>query len=267
MEGTTAHDTYYVYDDFGNPCFVLPPRIQDEGITQAKLDELAYLYKYDHRNRCIAKKIPGCEWIYYVYDKADRLIFLQDGEQYNKSPKEWTFTIPDAFGRTVLTGTCTNSLDYQANSLGDVVVNAEYPQSGTGAYMGYNLSGVMLVGYKVLSANYYDNYKYRSLTGFSNTALAYESSGIDAIYLKRYGTDASVYEHKGLLTGTLTAVLDGSPTVSYLYSCMYYDNKKLLIQSKSTNHLPGGIEKEYIAYNFTGQPTSRKHVHRQGYPD
>jgi RHS repeat-associated protein len=41
---------------------------------------------------------------------------------------------------------------------------------------------------------------------------------------------------------------------------MYYDYKGQLIQSKSKNHL-GGVEKEYIAYNFTGQPVKRKQVH------
>ncbi|MFT4223742.1 RHS repeat domain-containing protein [Dysgonomonas sp.] len=46
----------------------------------------------------------------------------------------------------------------------------------------------------------------------------------------------------------------------FLYSVMYYDDKKQLIQSKSTNHL-GGLEKESIAYNFIGQPIQRKHVH------
>jgi RHS repeat-associated protein len=262
MEGTTPHDTYYVYNALGNKCFVLPPKIQDEGITQAKLNELAYQYKYDHRNRCIAKKIPGCDWIYYVYDKADRLIFTQDGEQRSNGRNEWTFTIPDVFGRVVLTGICKNSLSYAANPLGNIVVRAEYPQAGTGLYMGYNITGVTLAtGYRILSANYYDNYKYRNRTGFSNTALAYESSGVEAVYLKRYGVDGSVFEHKGLLTGTATAIFDNATTTNYLYSCMYYDNRGRLIQTKSTNHLTGGIEKEYIAYNFTGQPTQRKHIH------
>jgi RHS repeat-associated protein len=42
---------------------------------------------------------------------------------------------------------------------------------------------------------------------------------------------------------------------------MYYDNRGRVIQTKSQNHLSGGIEKEYVAYNFTGQPTGKKHVH------
>lgn len=109
MKGNVAHDTYYVYDDFGNLCFVLPPRIQDEGITQANLDELAYQYRYDARNRQIAKKLPGAGWTYYVYDKADRLIFSQDS--ILREQGEWLFTLPDAFGRVVVTGVCRNPIN------------------------------------------------------------------------------------------------------------------------------------------------------------
>jgi RHS repeat-associated core domain len=54
---------------------------------------------------------------------------------------------------------------------------------------------------------------------------------------------------------------DGTLSSTYLYSVMYYDNRGRLIQTKSNNHLAGGIQKEYIAYNFTGQPTKRMHVH------
>jgi RHS repeat-associated protein len=55
---------------------------------------------------------------------------------------------------------------------------------------------------------------------------------------------------------------DGTTGSTYLYSVMYYDSRGRLIQTKSNNHLTGGIEKEYIAYNFTGQPTQRKHIHQ-----
>lgn len=251
------YDTYYVYNDYGNLSFVLPPRVQDEGAS----DGLIYQYKYDWYNRLIAKRIPGCDWDYYIYDKADRLIFSQNGEQRAKG--EWTFTIPDALGRVVLSGICTNNFDYMANPLGNSVAKAEYPQNGSGMYEGYNLSGVSLaMGYTILAATYYDTYKYRSLTGFSNTALAYETSGVEAAYLRRYGTDAGIYEHKGLVTGTKVAQLhpDGTIGSSYLYTCLYYDIRKRLIQSVSTNHLEG-IEKEYIAYNFIDQPVKKTHVH------
>ncbi|HMM04984.1 DUF6443 domain-containing protein [Dysgonomonas sp.] len=262
MDGTTPLDTYYVYNDFGNQCFVLPPRIQDEGITQAKLNELAYLYKYDTRNRCIAKKIPGCEWISYVYDKADRLIYTQDGVQYNKSPKEWTFTIPDAFGRVVLTGICKDTIP-----VSNKVVKGVYASSGS--YKRYNIQvdGVNKTftnSPSILSVNFYDSYDFRGMAEIPSGGTEYNP---ETGYGTWYGTDyteANKYKNKGLLTGSITAQMnaDGTTGSTYLYSVMYYDSRGRLIQTKSNNHLTGGIEKEYIAYNFTGQPTQRKHVHQ-----
>ena len=65
-------------------------------------------------NRCIYKKLPGCEPVYYIYDKAGRLILSQDGEQRSKG--EWMFTLPDILGRTVLSGICKNSFDYRSKT-------------------------------------------------------------------------------------------------------------------------------------------------------
>jgi len=260
MDGTTRHDTYYVYNDFGNLCYVLPPRIDDEGITTAKLNELAYQYRYDNQDRCIWKKLPGCEPIYYVYDKADRLIFTQDGEQRTKG--EWTFSIPDAFGRVVLAGTCKNNLTYTADPLGSIVVKGTWAKA-TNTYKGYTITGVSLSTPTVLSANYYDNYDFLSLNGIpNNTNTQYT---VESGYGTCYGDHQAANKHKskGLLTGTMIAQMntDGTLSSTYLYSVMYYDNRGRLIQTKSNNHLAGGIEKEYIAYNFTGQPTKRMHVH------
>ncbi|GAB6009972.1 DUF6443 domain-containing protein, partial [Dysgonomonas reticulitermitis] len=265
------YDTNYIYDSYGNLKAVLPPEASDRLLnssnwieTDANLMQYAYLYKYDDRNRCIAKKIPGCEWNYYVYDKADRLIFSQDGEQYNKSPKEWTFTIPDAFGRVVLTGTCTNSLDYSANPLGNIVVKATYNTGRTNPANSYTVTGVTLSAATVLSVNFYDGYEFLGITGVPNTADTQYTT--ETGYGVCYGDHQAANKHKnkGLLTGTLTAQMnaDGTTGTTYLYSVMYYDNRARLIQTKSNNHLAGGLEKEYIAYNFTGQPTQRKHVHQ-----
>ncbi len=94
---------------------------------------------------------------------------------------------------------------------------------------------------------------YNSIPNDINTQYNTETG-----YGVRYTTN-----YKGLLTGILTAQLTGNGTISptYLYSVMYYDKKGQLIQTKSNNHLPGGIEKEYFAYDFTGQPTAKKKVH------
>ncbi len=51
-----AHDTYYVYDQFGNLTYMIPPLVNN---TASQLDGLCYQYKYDHRNRLLEKKLPN----------------------------------------------------------------------------------------------------------------------------------------------------------------------------------------------------------------
>lgn len=254
MKDNVAHDTYYVYDDFGNKCFVLPPRIQDEGITQTKLDELAYQYRYDARNRQIAKKLPGAGWTYYVYDKADRLIFSQDSIQRKKG--EWLFTIPDVFGRVVLTGICSDTIPVTNKSVKGVY-------SSVGQYNSYFIHIDGVYGFfsappTILSANYYDNYDFR---GVATTNIP--SAGTEYNAETGYGTQYAGGT-KGLLTGTLTAQMnaDGTPSSAYLYSVMYYDTRGRVIQTKSNNPLTDGTDQEYLAYDFVGNVTQRKHVHQ-----
>ncbi len=127
------NDTYYVYDDFGNKCFVLPPSAADALTdktyigTEDVLTKFAYIYRYDSRNRCIYKKLPGADLIYMIYDKADHLIFSQDGEQRSKMPKEWTFSIPDVFNRTIVTGICTDTI-----SVKNIVLNGSFVNGNNG---------------------------------------------------------------------------------------------------------------------------------------
>ena len=242
--GSDNHDTYYVYDNRGNLRFVLPPRIRDEGISQDKLDALAYCYRYDSRDRCVWRKLPGCDAVRYVYDKADRLIFVQDGNL--KGQGRWRFTIPDALGRTVLSGLCSEPLPVDGSA-----VEAEF--TGSGSYKGYavKVGGTVraLSGSRLLTVNYYDNYDFLGKNGFP--AYAYDSS----MESSGYGTKSDA---RGMLTGSVTGLAgDGA---GQLYSVVYYDRRSRPVQRQSSNSL-GGKETEYTAYNFTGQPTRLRHVH------
>ena len=66
-----------------------------------------------------------------------------------------------------------------------------------------------------------------------------------------------------LLTGTVTAQINpnGGTAATYLYSVLYYNNRGRLIQTKGNSPLSGGLEKQYTAYTFTGQPAQERHIH------
>lgn len=262
--GNSVHNTYYVYDDSGNLCYVLPPMAVSKATNFSDDNEVikqyAYLYKYDARNRCVKKRIPGMEWISLVYDKADRLIFSQDGEQYTKG--DWAFSIPDIFGRTVLTGICKKvKIGNNAESsisigcLDNTVVKASWANA-TNTLKGYTTSGATPITPTIYGTNYYDGYTFLGKNNIpDNVDTRYN---VESGYGAQYTQSA-----KGLLTGTLTAqqLSNGTVSSTYLYSVMYYDLKGQIVQTKSNNHLSGGIEKEYLAYDFTGQSTNRKTIH------
>ena len=190
------------------------------------------------------RKLPGCDAVRYVYDKADRLIFVQDGNL--KGQGRWRFTIPDALGRTVLSGLCSEPLPVDGSA-----VEAEF--TGSGSYKGYavKVGGTVraLSGSRLLTVNYYDNYDFLGKNGFP--AYAYDSS----MESSGYGTKSDA---RGMLTGSVTGLAgDGA---GQLYSVVYYDRRSRPVQRQGSNSL-GGKETEYTAYNFTGQPTWLRHVH------
>ncbi len=248
VNGDELHDTYTVYDGFGNVRFVLPPAAADalsaEGSWSGDgevLKKYAYVYRYDDRNRMVYKRLPGAEPIYTVYDAADRPVFTQDGDRREKG--EWTFNIVDAFNRTVLTGTCKNVLDYTANPLGESVVTAEWA-SATNALKGYAVTGVALTSPTVQAANYYDHYGFLGLNGIPNDATT--AYGAVEGYGERYAGGC-----KGQLTGVWRASLgDGSLPA---YDVSYYDNRYRMVQRRGING-SGERTATYTAYSFTGQP-------------
>jgi hypothetical protein len=259
MDGNNNHDTYYVYDDFGLLRYVLPPLAAD-GTGAGSYNEestviknYAYVYKYDERNRCIWKQLPGCAPVYYVYDKADRLIFSQDGEQ--RARNEWLFNKYDAFGRVILTGIYTDSRTH--SQLAEAFRNILVVESPAGENYGYSWNVQPVVSPdKVLTVNHYDDYQHLlSQSSNFNNNLNYEAkSGYGARYINSACATCSA---KGLLVGTRVKLMDGSGEI---VTAMYYDEKGRLVQKKSTNHL-GGFDKEYYAYSFTGQLEKKEHIH------
>lgn len=106
-------NTYYLYDDYGNLTYVLPPRAVEvfeaasSSWNTSAMNPLIFQYSYDGRNRMITKQVPGAGVVSMVYDKLDRLVLTQDANQ--AIIDQWTFTKYDAFSRPIFTGFITSS--------------------------------------------------------------------------------------------------------------------------------------------------------------
>jgi len=102
--------TYYVYDDFDQLRFVIPPKAVEAiknswSLSEGIVQELCFRYEFDERKRLIAKKVPGADWVYMIYDKRDRLVYTQDGNMRERN--QWHTTLYDELNRPVLTGMIT----------------------------------------------------------------------------------------------------------------------------------------------------------------
>ena len=249
--------TYYIYNENGDICYVFPPALSEYITTNHGDDELketdnmiqkyGYVYHYDYQRHCIYKKFPGCEPIYYIYDRTGSCILKQDGEQRQRG--EWTYSIPDKFGRPCISGICKNTFSYADEPLHPYYIYAEYDgvSVATGGYAVYGLS---LVSQTLHTAAYYDGYSFIGQHGVPSSLTASTVSG--------FSIDSSLGD--GLQTGSATAILDGNIVRGYTYSAMYYDSRYNVSQVKSTNHL-GGVDITCTEYSYTGKPLKVKVQH------
>jgi len=262
------HDTYYVYDNFNNLRYILPPLAADafnaagHGIPEddPALLNYAYTYKYDARNRQIKKRLPGADWIEYVYDRADRLILSQDGNQRaqvdNQQRRKWTVYKYDTHGRILYTGELTagGNADSLRDYFKDKLVIERYEpayqwiadNSGYTRDFFHNPHPMTL-----LTVNYYDTYDFLDLPAHSTWKN-------NLTYQTKSGFDSRFNNTHGLLTGTRTYILDGSNT--YLLTVLYYDYRGRVVQTRATNHV-GGFDINYTAYTFTGNLTQSLSEH------
>jgi len=238
-------DTYYLYDNCGNLCCVLPPmasELMKKSATYSFSDAnsplalYAYYYTYDSQGNCIAKKLPGMEVIYNVYDKMDQLSLSQSGNQ--RLSGKWTNYVYDKIGRivSVSTGKSTSSVDALRNE-----------------YSAKSSINAFVEGSEDEIINYYDDYLFlNELTFDQKTKLSYQEK-------VGYGNQYEVSYR--LLTGKKIYLYDA--VHSYIMEVYYYDEKGRIVQKHSINHL-GGVDCEYMAYSFTGKLLKRLHTHTDG---
>lgn len=256
ISNSIPHDTYYVYDIFGNLCFVLPPAYQDN----PDLSLYAYQYKYDNRNRCVMKTFPGCTPIDIVYDLSDRPVLTRDGEQRKKG--EWRFTLYDILGRSVVEGIC-HSVNLTSIVSSTVVASFEQLTGSNGfKETGYTLTGIALneSDVQLLNVYYYDNYHFQTLPVFGGMDLLHyvPQRGYGSLYVAGNIEIAA----KGKLTGSCCFLLNNSN--HKILTMTYYDLWDHIIQQRSTNHL-GGVDVDFYWREMTGKLL--KHMHSHSAPD
>jgi len=224
-----AHDTYYVYDDFGNLTYVIPPKVTTSNISSTELSELCYQYIYDHRNRLVEKKIPGKGWEYIVYDNLDRPVLTQDA--ILDSQNKWMFTKYDKLGRVAYSGIYSNSgsrisrqngintfLNGRPDRMYEDVVS---PYTNNGVLMNYtNKAYPNSIHLDILTINYYDDYDFdRAGSGLPGA--------IGSVYGETLTTNV-----KGLATVSKVKVLG---TSNWITTISYYDVKARPIYVYSKN--------------------------------
>ncbi|CAM1344204.1 conserved hypothetical protein [Tenacibaculum amylolyticum] len=246
------HDTYYVYDDFGNLTYVLPPKVTTiDGVSDTELSELCYQYKYDYRNRLVEKKIAGKAWEYVVYDNLDRHVLTQDANL--RAQNKWLFTKYDKLGRTIYTGlyTHTTEIDQPAmqalfNSNNDsVTAYYETKTTSEGSLNDYTNTNFPSANVEVLTVNYYDTYTFDK-AGATTTVNAY---GIDA-----------TNRIEGLVTGTKIKVLD---TNDWITTVTFYDEKARPIYVYTHNAFLGTTDRVASRLDFVGRVEETTTTHQK----
>tara|TARA_R110000765_G_scaffold424064_1_gene533969 strand:+ start:11984 stop:18160 length:6177 start_codon:yes stop_codon:yes gene_type:complete len=250
------HDTYYVYDDYGNLTYVLPPQMDATNATfsnvQTNLNKLGYQYVYDYRNRLVEKRIPGKGWEYIIYNMLDQPIMTQDANL--RVLNQWLFTKYDVFGRVAFTG-----MHYQPGAFSrqtmqndyadDTVTYTQYVEkTGTPTTLGggqvyYTNTTLPFTITKLYTVNYYDNYV------FDRPGLSLPS--------KVFGVNTTI-EVKGMATGNKTRILDTNDWTTTMFG---YDKKGRAIWSKSINDYLVTTESMETELDFVGKPLRVKTIH------
>ena len=269
FDNNVPHDTYYVYDQFGNLTYMIPPKASDVSITTTVLNDLCYQYKYDYRNRLVEKKMPGKQWEFIIYDKLNRVVMTGPTLPpfSNLSNNGWKIIKYDAYNRTVLTGwmSSASTINSALRKIRQDERNAEttnFSESRTastpdvtisGITFRYSNSAIPTSGYHVLSVNYYDDYN------FPDAPVLPTSIEGQPVYYN------NTLKPIGLVTGTWLRAISTSTSYRNEKSYILYDYKGRPIRAFVRNHenSPGGYTQIDRKLDFIGKTEYTVTLHKR----
>ena len=246
---TVTLDTYYVYDDYGNLSFVLPPNVDiSDGVSMTELSDLCYRYIYDDRGRQIEEYQPKKGKTAYFYDDRDRLILTTDPNMNAKGYGLMNFY--DRSDRIIATARIIHSLpdfmmrDQVANPVDQIRLQTGSRVDNTDVY--YTLRGIPGALRELHTINYYDDYDFASPAGsVPDTPTVFGQK--------------VTRRTKGLPTGTKVRTLG---TDKWMTTVVYYDEKARPIYTYEKNEYLNTVNITRIQYDFSGRVLKTEHSHK-----
>lgn len=243
--------TAYVYDRRGRVVYVIQPAgwdmIQSVGLSQTVLDEFAFQYAYDERNRIKSKKVPGADKVLMVYDELDREVASQDGNL--RTGNSWLVTKYDVFSRPAVTGQVDGRSEGDMRT--EVANNVNLYETFDGTNYSTQVNPALN---EVYSTTYYDAY----ISAAPAYAPSTELAGMPA------QENTAV---KGLITGVRTLVLvpDGRTLPidmsDELLTTTYYDDYGREIQTHADNLYINQTDIASSLINFAGETEATHLLH------
>lgn len=241
-------DTYFIYDQYGRLTYILPPEASKQLSANGAcnidvVNKYCYRYTYDDLDRIIEKKLPGCAPVYYVYDKLNRPIMSQDGEQ--RLLGEWTVTKYDSSMRVAVEGRSTNHMSRSTlqSQWGDTLLLAAFDPT---LLMESTLMYTATPGLNFLPdrAYYYDSYSFWENYVPLPTEPGYEN--------------ATQYSARGLMTGTAVTDFSGSVTVM----ANAYDKRgRLVMKAERDCYADSYLLRTFMKYDFAGRCVEKKRIY------
>ncbi len=253
--GETAVDTYQVYDGYGELRYVLPPmasaQLDCEGtwdITTDAISKYGYYYEYNTAGCVTLRKWPGREHEVFRYDRGQKLILSQDGNQ--RAGGKWTLSLYDRQRRPVVSALVTDAVAASVTAMLDEVLTSEYNPQANDATAGYSTPVALPSSTLLLKATYYDDYSFLELLPAADIS--------QYAFSMTAGCDNRDVTARGLTTGERVCVLGSSG--QSLLSVTYYNSSGTPVQTRSANLL-GGVDVNSLGCDYQQRPLLRHALH------